>query len=306
MHRIDSSDAVDSKFTEGNLAGQQATQITAAWLNAQQEELANLLEHYGVVLNKEVNTQLRDLLIPLLSITPKIQSGFLMSNNVADGLNAIDIAGGTIIDSTGNDYIVGSPLTKTLHDVWSVGNGGGLRPSSVASTPYATYHIFVFKTEDGNVDYAADTTITAANIVSLLGAVMFARIGFVVNGWVGGYGISGFFQTGPLSRRVTTWKNPLVEVDNTYNTDSHLHTLKRIPNGKIFEVGLTAALSAGHGRISSPLAGDLDPASGASNLSEKNGTIVVQSNTAQQIRSHLSANAHLYVAVEFVIDSLGV
>jgi hypothetical protein len=60
MHRIDGPGAtVDNKFTEGNPGtGTPATNVTADWATAIQEEIANVIEQTGVALNKAVNTQL--------------------------------------------------------------------------------------------------------------------------------------------------------------------------------------------------------------------------------------------------------
>ncbi|HEY1035534.1 MAG TPA: tail fiber domain-containing protein [Pseudoxanthomonas sp.] len=60
MHRIDGAGAtIDNKFTEGNpTTGIQATVVTADWANAVQEEIANVIEGAGVVLNKAQNNQL--------------------------------------------------------------------------------------------------------------------------------------------------------------------------------------------------------------------------------------------------------
>jgi hypothetical protein len=60
MHRIDEYGAtVDNQFTEGDPAtATPATKVTNDWLNAVQEEVANVIENYGVALDKLDNTQL--------------------------------------------------------------------------------------------------------------------------------------------------------------------------------------------------------------------------------------------------------
>lgn len=60
MHRIDGPGAtVDKKFTQGNPGGGvAATQVTEAWLNAVQEEIAGVVEGLGLALDKPTNTQL--------------------------------------------------------------------------------------------------------------------------------------------------------------------------------------------------------------------------------------------------------
>lgn len=61
MHRIDSYGAtLDNQFTEGapGPIPVPATVVSADWLNALQEELANILEENEVELVKEDNTQI--------------------------------------------------------------------------------------------------------------------------------------------------------------------------------------------------------------------------------------------------------
>jgi hypothetical protein len=60
MHRIDAADHDGNLFSEGNPAtGTPGTKVSAAWLNAVQEELCNAIGLAGIVLNKAVSTQLR-------------------------------------------------------------------------------------------------------------------------------------------------------------------------------------------------------------------------------------------------------
>ncbi|MFZ5539466.1 MAG: tail fiber domain-containing protein [Pseudomonadota bacterium] len=60
MHRIDGPGATaQNLFTEGNpTTGVQATVVTADWANAVQEEIATVIEGYGLTLNKAANNQL--------------------------------------------------------------------------------------------------------------------------------------------------------------------------------------------------------------------------------------------------------
>jgi hypothetical protein len=59
MHRIDSDGHINNQFNEGDPStGMPATEISADWLNAVQEELVNALEGAGVPLNKADNAQL--------------------------------------------------------------------------------------------------------------------------------------------------------------------------------------------------------------------------------------------------------
>lgn len=60
MHRIDGPGATsDNHFTAGNpTTGTPATVVTADWMNSVQEEVANVIEGAGIVLNKANNNQL--------------------------------------------------------------------------------------------------------------------------------------------------------------------------------------------------------------------------------------------------------
>ena len=69
MHRIDSSTATpDSRFTEGDpTIPVPATTVTAAWLNAMQEELVAILAAAGIAPNKASNVQVLSAIIDLIA-----------------------------------------------------------------------------------------------------------------------------------------------------------------------------------------------------------------------------------------------
>ena len=68
MHRIDASGHISNQFTEGNPAiGQQATQVSAAWLNDVQENIAFAIEQAGIDLAKGDGTQLYDALVAMIA-----------------------------------------------------------------------------------------------------------------------------------------------------------------------------------------------------------------------------------------------
>ncbi len=68
MHRTDAEGHVGNQFSDGDrLLGIPGTVVDAAWLNAVQEEICNLLTQRGVVLAKGTNTQLRDAMKPALA-----------------------------------------------------------------------------------------------------------------------------------------------------------------------------------------------------------------------------------------------
>lgn len=66
MHRTDADGNVANAFDDGNPAtGTPGTKVEETWLNAVQEEIANTIEAGGVVLAKETNTQLSQVVAPL-------------------------------------------------------------------------------------------------------------------------------------------------------------------------------------------------------------------------------------------------
>lgn len=68
MHRTDGSGHVNNTFTEGNPAiGQQATQVTAAWLNDVQENIAFAIESAGIALVKGDGEQLYNALVAMIA-----------------------------------------------------------------------------------------------------------------------------------------------------------------------------------------------------------------------------------------------
>ncbi|MBN8486362.1 MAG: tail fiber protein [Burkholderiales bacterium] len=59
MHRIDAAGHTGNQFTDGDPgSGVPATVVDAAWLNAVQDELVNVVEGAGLVLSKPAHTQL--------------------------------------------------------------------------------------------------------------------------------------------------------------------------------------------------------------------------------------------------------
>lgn len=89
--------------------------------------------------------------------------GLLLSNNVSDANNDIDIAVGKIRDSADSANIeMTTALTKRLDAAWAAGtNAGGLFSGSKANSTW--YHVFVLMTSDGEIDAGFDTSATAAN-----------------------------------------------------------------------------------------------------------------------------------------------
>lgn len=68
MHKIDSAGHASNLFTEGNPAtATAATTVSAAWLNAVQTEIVNVVEYTGAALSKPDNTQLLTAILSLVA-----------------------------------------------------------------------------------------------------------------------------------------------------------------------------------------------------------------------------------------------
>jgi len=76
MHRIDGDGNVSGEFTQTPTPGNNATQVTADWLNAVQNEIVNFLETNGVTLDKADNTQFSALMVTLFTATKKVAGDY--------------------------------------------------------------------------------------------------------------------------------------------------------------------------------------------------------------------------------------
>ena len=91
-----------------------------------------------------------------------LKQGVILSNNVADAVNDIDISVGWAASDVAPYYVMPltSGITKRLDAAWSVGSGnGGLDTGSIAN---ATYHVFLIQRSDtGVVDALFSLSATA-------------------------------------------------------------------------------------------------------------------------------------------------
>jgi hypothetical protein len=85
MHRIDGDGNVSGEFTQTPTPGNNATEVTADWLNAVQNEIVNFLEANGVTLVKANNTQLTTLMATLFSAAKKIAGDYEVETVVIPG-----------------------------------------------------------------------------------------------------------------------------------------------------------------------------------------------------------------------------
>lgn len=151
------------------------------------------------------------------------ETGFVLSNNVSDANNDIDISAGRCYDSTGLIPIVGTAMTKRLDASIALGSGtGGLFSGSKANSTW--YHVFVIvKDNDGTVNYGFSTSITATDRPT--GWTVYRRLGSVrVNG---SGNIIGFIQNGSNIR----WKTRIQDVYENLTSTNRVTKVLTTPLG---------------------------------------------------------------------------
>ena len=123
MHRIDSPGSVDGRFQPGNPAiGQRATLLPADWLNAVQEEVANVIEFAGITLEKGNTEQLRDAIVALISGVVGDGSGAVPTTRTVTGAGLLAGQGGplaadlifTLLGATSAEVTAGTETMKAV------------------------------------------------------------------------------------------------------------------------------------------------------------------------------------------------
>lgn len=106
----------------------------------------------------------------------------------------IDIAAGSMPDSTHVSVLTGTAMTKQIDATWAAGTAaGGLFTGTVAAD--TTYHIFMIeKDSDSSIDYGFDTSVSAANIPA--GYTKYRRIHSLLTNSSANF--IGFYQHGDL------------------------------------------------------------------------------------------------------------
>jgi hypothetical protein len=138
MHRIDGTGATgENQFTEGDpTQAVPATTVTAAWLNAVQEEVATAIEDQGLALDKEDNGQLSQ------AIAASIQAAFDALPKSLGTTGYVTLPGGVIVqwgdapgDLTTATFPLEFPTALLAAYITDVGSGGfhAYRVDSVAS-----------------------------------------------------------------------------------------------------------------------------------------------------------------------------
>jgi len=223
--------------------------------------------------------------------------GNVISNNVADATNDIDVTAGFAADSTNVVLMhLATALTKRLDATWAVGNNQGMRDTGSISD--ATWHIFIIMRPDtGVVDVLASLSATAPTMPT--NYTYFRRIGSIVRS---SGAIVAFFQEG--DRFVLAV--PVADINaNNPGTSAVTATLS-VPTG----IKIMAEVAFGHvngasstsvyGLLTSLDQADTTPSETLSNSAtytptsgsgiQKN-TVYVRTNTSAQARYRLSSSA---------------
>lgn len=183
MHRIDGEGAtVDNKFTEGNPStGVPATEVTADFLNALQEEIIEVLTEAGITPLKTDNTQLRQAIISLITgggaavtaagVSIADAGGYYSGTEVEAALQqlAAKLYAGTINSNQIRRTIVGltgaAQQTETAHaeNFLTISHTSAItytvRPSGTLDLPIGTA-IEIAQSGAGQVNVAAGVGVT--------------------------------------------------------------------------------------------------------------------------------------------------
>lgn len=183
MHRIDSEGAtVDNKFTEGNPStGVPATEVSADWLTAVQEEIIEVLVAAGITPLKTDNTQLRQAIQSLISgggvavtaagVTIADAGSFFTGGEVESALQQLgnDLYGGTFASSKIRRQVVAlsgaAQQTETAHaeNIVEISHGSAVtytvRPDGTLNLPVGTA-IEIVQAGGGKISFAAGAGVT--------------------------------------------------------------------------------------------------------------------------------------------------
>lgn len=225
--------------------------------------------------------------------------GCILSNNLADATNDIDIAAGVCRDSTNAVDIIVAAMTKRLDGDWAAGTNQGMRYSG-AAIANTTYHIYAAMKADGTQDFYADPSATAATALAHLqaetGGASYAyvrRIGAILRE---GGTIVPFAQRGDYFLRKTLASTIVAGNPGT----SAVTRTMAVPTGiKVFGDFILNVYNTAGGGVCYGLLTDLDAADdapsatltqayGSSNNLSGSAPVQVWTNTSGQIRSRIS------------------
>jgi hypothetical protein len=239
--------------------------------------------------------------------------GLILSNNVSDANNDIDIAVGECRDSSNAvDMALLSAITKRLDAAWAVGSGnGGLDTGNKANSTW--YHVYlIMRLDTGVVDALFSTSATSPTMPANYNYNR--RIGSVLTDGSGN--IRAFYQTGNMF----LWKTSIYDANAASVGTTAINATISTPLGvETFPILTFTGYKAGGAPstiISSPNVNDQDPASNFSWLHASPATSVVgfgvivgsqlATNTSSQIRVRSdNASTSYYIRTYGWIDPRG-
>lgn len=196
-------------------------------------------------------------LIGSTAFPKSIMDGLILSNNVTDANNDIDIAAGQAVDDAGTyNLILAAAITKQLDVNWAVGtNTGGLDTGAKANSTW--YHVWLIARSDtGIVDVLFSLSATAPTMPGSY--TKKRRIGAIKTDSSGN--IIPFLQYGDEF----VWPTPVLDVSVTNQGASRInYVLASVPAGIIVKANLNiligSASAATFVYVSNPNLADLAP-----------------------------------------------
>ncbi|VWX62616.1 gp53-like domain-containing protein [Sphingorhabdus sp. 109] len=165
MFRIDSPGSVDGRFNAGNPGtGQQATQLSADWFNALQDEIVNVLEQAEIDPDKADSEQLYAAILAIATGAAGDGSGAVPTSRT---ISAAGLATGggdlavnrtiTVPKASAGDVSTGTDDTKA---VTALALQGGLGGQLLAGTGFKTIFGLVFQWGTATVSGDGSTNVT--------------------------------------------------------------------------------------------------------------------------------------------------
>lgn len=217
--------------------------------------------------------------------SPKIE-GLIISNNLADVTNDLDISPGFCADSTRSAIIrLSSALTKRLDATWSAGNNAGLLQAGQTKGTNESYRIYLIASASGNL---VDVIATKYNIaLSLPSGYTWYR--YLLTVMIDSSGALTRFDH--LGNEVLLYNQPPYIVNGSLSAGNIDQTVSAIPLGMTCPVLKFEAAHASTGVATTyinrilpdgTIGGSLRVSSGASGDNQITGEVVL--NAAYQFR----------------------
>jgi hypothetical protein len=226
--------------------------------------------------------------------------GCILSNNVADATNDLDISAGVCRDSTNTANMTVAAMTKRLDAGWAAGTTNGFRNSAAAITD-TTYHVYSVSTAAGVQDFYAHTSTTVATVITALQAesggtdyIYARRIGSITRST----SIRPFVQDGDEF----LLKTPLNSYSSTNpGTSAVTYTVVGVPTGVKMGAllnGYARFATTGNGIYRVFSSDETDAAVDATNMTGREATddyssfmLTIRTNTSAQAKFRFSVSA---------------